>query len=566
MQGGRGASGRAPPHSKTRRLPWAFCGAKRLGVRLPSAALVLRCRPRSDIRRFPTLASLPLLRHTLCMPTRRSFLKTAAATGTAIGLGDLSFLGSLPRVSAAETKLPGGLVPLESDIEPLVRLLEQTPRDKLLEEIASRIHRGLTYREVLAALMLAGVRNIQPRPVGFKFHAVLVVNSAHLASQSSPDSDRWLPIFWALDYFKSAQAQNVREGDWHMRQVNESQVPASHKAKAAFVEAMDNWDEAAADTAVTGLARTTGALEAFEIVCRYGARDFREIGHKAIYVANSWRTLQAIGWRYAEPVLRSLAYGLLDHDGGNPAKGDAEADRPFRKNQELVTKIRADWQDGKPDGAATLDVLQTLRTASHEEASAKVVALLNHSAAAKSVWDGIFASAAELLARRPGLVSLHALTSTNALHFAYQTSGNDETRRLLLLQNAAFLTLFRGDPKAIKELDLDKLESDGEKESAPSLDDIFATLSRDRLGAARKVLAWSKKQADPNDFINAARRLVFLKGSNSHDYKFSSAVLEDCRNLSPAWRARFLAASVFNLKGSGDKDNDLVKRTRAALA
>jgi hypothetical protein len=500
------------------------------------------------------------------MPTRRSFLKTAAATGTAIGLGDLSFIGSLPRVSAAESKLPGGLVALESDIEPLVRFLEQTPRDKLLEEVASRIHRGLTYREVLAALMLAGVRNIQPRPVGFKFHAVLVVNSAHLASQSSPDSDRWLPIFWALDYFKSAQAENVRQGDWHLGQVNESQVPASHKAKAAFIEGMENWDEGAADSAITGLARTTGALETFEIVCRYGARDFREIGHKAIYVANSWRTLQAIGWRYAEPVLRSLAYGLLDHDGGSPAKGDAEADRPWRKNLELITKIRADWQDGKPDEAATLDLLQTLRDASHEEASVKVVSLLNHGAAPKSVWDGIFASAAELLARRPGLVSLHALTSTNALHFAYQTSGNDETRRLLLLQNAAFLTLFRGDPKGIKELNLDKLEPDGQKESASGLDDIFATLSRNRLLAARKVLAWSKEQADPNDFINAARRLVFLKGNNSHDYKFSSAVLEDCRNISPAWRARFLAASVFNLKGSGDKDNDLVKRTRAALA
>jgi hypothetical protein len=236
--------------------------------------------------------------------------------------------------------------------------------------------------------MLAAVRNIQPRPVGFKFHAVLVVNSAHLASLSSPDSDRWLPIFWALDYFKSAQAQNVREGNWHMGPVNESRVSPSHKAKSAFIEAMDNWDEAAADTAITGLARTTGALEAFEIVCRYGARDFREIGHKAIYVANSWRTLQAIGWRYAEPVLRSLAYGLLDHEGGNPAKGDAEADRPWRKNQELGTKIRADWQDGKPDEPATLDLLQTLRTASHEEASGKVVSLLNRGAAPQSVWTG----------------------------------------------------------------------------------------------------------------------------------------------------------------------------------
>src|ERR1044071_9086733 len=153
--------------------------------------------------------------------SRRWFLKTAVTAGATVGLGDLSFLGRLPRISAAEADLDTKFVGFHADIEPLVRFLEDTPRDKLLEEIASRIHRGLTYRELLAALMLAGVRNIQPRPVGFKFHSVLVVNSAHLASQSSPDSDRWLPIFWALDYFKSAQAQNVREGDWHMRQVNE---------------------------------------------------------------------------------------------------------------------------------------------------------------------------------------------------------------------------------------------------------------------------------------------------------------------------------------------------------
>jgi len=43
-------------------------------------------------------------------------------------------------------------------------------------------------------------------------------------------------------------------------------------------------------------------------------------------------------------------------------------------------------------------------------------------------------------------------------------------------------------------------------------------------------------------------------------------VLEDYLNVSPAWRDRFLATSVFNLKGSKDDDVDLIKRTRAALA
>src|SRR5467141_3549641 len=165
------------------------------------------------------------------LPSRRQFLKTAASAGAFYGLGDLSFISRLPRVSAQEARLDPKIVQFHPDIEPLVRFLEETPRERLLEEVAARIHHGLTYRELLAALLLAGVRNIQPRPVGFKFHAVLVVNSAHLASISSPDSDRWLPIFWALDYFKSAQAQDVHEGDWTMAATDESKVPAPQKAK-----------------------------------------------------------------------------------------------------------------------------------------------------------------------------------------------------------------------------------------------------------------------------------------------------------------------------------------------
>src|SRR2546430_6397487 len=182
--------------------------------------------------------------------TRRQFLKTAAVAGGAFGLGDLSFLSELPRVRAREAKLDTDIVRFRPEIEPLVRFLEDTPRERLLEEVGAKIKRGLSYRDLLAALLLAGVRNIQPRPVGFKFHAVLVVNSAHLASLASPDAERWLPIFWALDYFKSSQAQDVKEGDWTMRAVDESKIPAGQKAKQAFIEAVEDWDERAGDVYV----------------------------------------------------------------------------------------------------------------------------------------------------------------------------------------------------------------------------------------------------------------------------------------------------------------------------
>src|SRR5262245_16839828 len=158
--------------------------------------------------------------------SRREFLQTAAS-GALLGLTNLQFVSQLPGVSAAEADVKPDIARLRPEIEPLVRFIEDTPREKLIDETIARIKRGLSYQELLAALFLAGVRNVEPRPsVGFKFHAVLVVNSAHLASLASPEEHRWLPIFWALDHFKSAQAQNIKERNgWTMSAVNESAIP-----------------------------------------------------------------------------------------------------------------------------------------------------------------------------------------------------------------------------------------------------------------------------------------------------------------------------------------------------
>jgi hypothetical protein len=502
------------------------------------------------------------------MIPRRSFLHTTAGLGALATLGDLGFLAQLPLVSAADAVADPKVVQLDSGIEPLVALLEKTPRERVLEEVATRVKGGLSYRELLAALLLAGVRNIQPRPVGFKFHAVLVIHSAHLASLASPDTDRWLPIFWAIDQFKASQAADVREGDWTMGPVEESAVPSSLRARPAFIEAMDNWDEAAADAAVVGLARTASADELFEIFCRYGARDFRDIGHKEIYVVNSFRCLDVIGWQHAEPILRSLAYALLDRSGAkeNPAKADLAPDRPFRQNLEVIKGLREDWLDGKPRAEATTELLQAIRTSSSEELSALTAKLLNAGTAPQSIFEALFDGAGELVMQAPGILSLHAMTFSNAAHYAWHRARSDETRRLLLLQNAAFLPLYRGNRKD-SGVHIDSLEP-----LAPSatgdeaVAEIFADASKDRMTAARKALAYLKDAPNAGVFAAAARRLIFLKGRDAHDYKFSSAVLEDYGRLASPWRERLLAASLFYFRGSGDPDNNLVQRTRTALA
>jgi hypothetical protein len=498
-------------------------------------------------------------------PDRRSFLQSSAA------LGGLAFLADLPPVRAADARPDPNLVALRPDIEPLVRLIEDTGRDKLLEEIGARIKKGLAYRDVLGALLLAGVRNVQPRPsVGFKFHAVLVVNSAHLAAMAGPDNERWLPLFWALDNFKVSQATNIKEGGWRMKPVDDAKVPSPAKAREAFVAAMDDWDVEAADAATAGLVRVATPGELFDLFSRYGCRDFRDIGHKIIFVGNAFRALEVIGWQHAEPVLRSLTYALQHNEGKNPAKEDLEADRPGRSNAARVRKLGGPERVAdKPDSGATKEIFTALRRGSADDLGAAAATMLGSGVPGQAVWDGLFLGAGELLMRQPGIVGLHTLTTLNALHYCARTTGDASLRQLLLLQGASFLPMFREAMKSRGKVgdakidDLTPMPQDKEHSAAA----VFAELGRNKESAAR--IALSLLKADPNgakELIDEGRRLIFLKGTDSHDYKFSSAVMEDAVLVSPEWRDLFLASSLFWLKGSGAPDSPLVKRTRAALA
>src|SRR5262249_62384556 len=97
--------------------------------------------------------------------------------------------------------------------------------------------------------------------------------------------------------------------------------------------------------------------------------------------------------------------------------------------------------------------------------------------------------------RQPGIVGLHCVTTVNALHYAYQATGNDETRRLMLLQAAAFLPMFREAMirrgGKLADLRVDRLEKgegakDTTKEEAIKV--VFREGSRERLAAAEKTV------------------------------------------------------------------------------
>ena len=104
--------------------------------------------------------------------------------------------------------------------------------------------------------------------------------------------------------------------------------------------------------------------------------------------------------------------------------------------------------------------------------------------------------------RQPGIVALHAVTTTNALHYAFTHSGDDATRRLLLLQNAAFLPMFReamsGRGK-LADRRLDRLSAAEPRGRRPDADAILAEVSGNPLAAAGMMLGYLDAGGDAQE-------------------------------------------------------------------
>ena len=498
------------------------------------------------------------------MTTRREFLQSSL--GVTAGAG----IGSMLPIRRADAAVAPDVVQLRPEIEPVVRLIENTPRDRCFEMMVEQLRKGLPYRRFLGALFLAGIRNVNPQPPGFKFHCVFVIHSCHQVSLDVPAGDRLLPMFWALDAFKDSQARDIREGDFRLRPV-EGRVPPPEKAIAEFHSAMEDWDEERADRAIVSLVRNRGSHEVIQHLWQFGARDYRNIGHKAIFVANTWRTLQTIGWQHAEPACRSLVLGLLDFGKKEEVNLFTGENQCFAANLEASRKWAAHltpgWANSHFPGEkeSAQQMLAAMRSAGGEEASALALKLVLGGATAQPVWDAVHLAAGELMMRQPGIYGIHTVTSVNGLRYAFESAADDQTRLLMMLQAVGWMCQFRefmaSKQKGLQDLKIDRLEPE---ESAP-VEDIFAEVSRQPGKAAAMAMQFASDHSRPDAFTSAARQLILRKATDAHDYKYSVAAFEDYRRVSPIWRPHMLATSVYNLKGSTLPDSSVMQRAREAI-
>jgi hypothetical protein len=293
-----------------------------------------------------------------------------------------------------------------------------------------------------------------------------------------------------------------------------------------------------------------------------------------------------MGWQHAETVLRYSARYLT-----------FEADRTYGPYRERVAatlrNLPANWAVDKPNLEATLHLYKVLRDGRSDEACDLICTqLASGKVEAGAVWDAVHLVAADLLFRYRtgggpiGGMLIHAVTSTNALRFGFNCSGDDGARLLMLLQassalNDAFIqpALKEDQLRSINLLDL-AAEKTGH---AVEVADVFSMLpvkanqsntyiqhSADERTASdeacQKAFALLVDSSNFGPFMRTARSLMCVKATlDPHDVKYPVAAFEDVTSASPEWRGFLLASSVHALHGPQSADSGLLVQARDAL-
>ncbi len=255
--------------------------------------------------------------------TRRDFLAEVGRgmLVATIGLETSVGLGLSP--SLAGVGEPDELGELNfGSLEPLVRLMQETPADRLLPLLAAKLQAGTELRQLLAAGALANARTFGGEDyVGF--HTMMALAPAYHMAQELPATSQALPVFKVL-YRNTTrlQEQGGRKSEM-LRSLGGGGI-ASSKDRASLNgeqlrDAVRRKDLAAAEQTFAGLVGSGPLEDSFNHLLTM-VQDTTEV-HRVVMPYRAWDLLGIIGREQAHTLLRQSIHYCVKAE--SPAASDA---------------------------------------------------------------------------------------------------------------------------------------------------------------------------------------------------------------------------------------------------
>jgi hypothetical protein len=248
--------------------------------------------------------------------TRREFLADVGRGMliASVGYGMASELG-LARAFAAEA--PEALD--FGALEPLVRLMQETPANKLLPALTAKLKSGTELRRLVAACALANARTFGGEDyVGF--HTMMALAPSLHMARELPDALQPLPVFKVLYRNTNRIQEKGGRKEEVLHPVKPGTLPEGRPGGEALRDAVHRKDVNEAERTFATLAQIS-ADDALNHLL-YAVQDNTEV-HRVVLPYRAWDLLDLIGKEQAHTLLRqSVRYCVRAENWGRTPTWD----------------------------------------------------------------------------------------------------------------------------------------------------------------------------------------------------------------------------------------------------
>lgn len=282
-------------------------------------------------------------------------------------------------------------------LEPLVRLMQDTPIDKLLPLLAEKLRGGTELRTLVAAGALSNARTFGGEDyVGY--HTLMALAPAWYMSQEMTGAEQALPVLKVL-YRNTNRIQDHGGCKSEvMHAVTPAPLPTGKAAGEALQEAMRRKDRNAAEQMFASLAGN--GEDAFNALLHM-VQDHTEV-HRVVLPYRAWDLLGIVGKEHAQALLRqSLRYCVAAeswNQGGS-----------YNEPRTLLPKMLDEHKlhDRKPgerrmDDAWLGQFRETIFGSTPQQAAAAVAAALAEGIAPADIGEALTLAANQLVLRDMG--------------------------------------------------------------------------------------------------------------------------------------------------------------------
>jgi hypothetical protein len=489
--------------------------------------------------------------------SRRDFLadvgKGMIATG--LGTGLAAELGLCPPLAAEEPKaLAFG------DLEPLVALLQETPKDKLLPLVVDKLNTGCDLKRLTAAAALANARTFGGENY-FGFHTFMALVPAYQMANELPRAEQALPLLKVL----YRNAHYTQEAGGCKCETLKPVSPAESATPEDVHKAVNAGDRAAAERALAAIGRVSpeDALDAALL----GVEDNHDV-HTIVLPWRAYAMLDLVGRDQAVTLLRqSVRQVAKQNEAMKDRQAQLEAQRKIVPGLLEKYKLPKDSRGTKAADDAWVEKLcATIQLGSQEQAAQAVAAALAEGFAPEHIGEAISLAANALVLRQvevwqgrgntipqrthgdsPGV---HASDATNAWRNVVRVSNprNRAAGLMLAAMDAARSHSFTqsGGAKAyVKEPypHAEQLEKVTARSPGSLLKELDGAIrENDQLRAMAVAQRYGEVGGTPRPLFDVLLKYAVSEDGRLHAEKYYRTVTEEFATTRAAFRWRQLVA------------------------